>query len=35
MAVKERASFKEGEWSSYRSSQFNRGKMVMLQRWLV
>ena len=28
-------SLKEGEWPSYRSGQFNRGKMVMLQRWLV
>ena len=23
----------EGEWSCYRSGQFNGGKMVMLQRW--
>ena len=35
MVVTEVASFKEGEWPSYRSGQFNRGKMVMLQRWLV
>ena len=23
----------EGEWSCYRSGQFNGGRMVMLQRW--
>ena len=26
------ASLKEGEWSSYRGGQLNRGRMVMLQR---
>ena len=35
MVITEVASLKEGEWPSYRSGQFNRGKMVMLQRWLV
>ena len=33
--VTEVASLKEGEWSCYRSGQFNTGKMVMLQRWPV
>ena len=28
-------SLMDGECSCYRSGQFNRGKMVMLQRWLV
>ena len=23
----------EGEWSCYRDSQFNGGRMVMLQKW--
>ena len=35
MVIMEVASLKEGEWSSYRSGQFKRGKMVMLQRWPV
>ena len=25
----------EGEWSCYRGGYFNRGIMVMLQRWLL
>ena len=25
-------SLKEGEWSSYTGGQFNRGRIVMLQR---
>ena len=25
----------EGEWSCYRCGKFNRGRMVMLQRWSV
>ena len=32
IVVMEVASLKEGEWSS---GQFNRGSMVMLQRWPV
>ena len=28
-------SLMEGEWSFYRGGQFNRGRMVMLQRWPV
>ena len=35
IVVTEVASLKEGERPSYRSGQFNRVKMVMLQRWLV
>ena len=35
MAVKEMASFKEGEWSSYRGGHFNEGRMVMSWRWPV
>ena len=31
--VTEVASLKEGEWSCYRSGQFNGGRMVMLQRF--
>ena len=34
MVVTEVASLKEGE-GCYRRGQFNRGKMVMSQRWLV
>ena len=30
--ITEVASLKEGEWC-YRCGQFNRGRMVMLQRW--
>ena len=33
--VMEVASLKEGEWSCYRSGQFNERSMVMLQRWPV
>ena len=35
MVVTKVASLKEGEWPSYKSGQFNRGKMVMLQMWPV
>ena len=33
MVVTEVVSLMEGEWSCYRSGQFNEGRMVMLQRW--
>ena len=26
-------SLMEGEWSCYRGGHFNKGRMVMLQRW--
>ena len=31
--VTEVVTLMEGEWSYYRGGQFNRGRMVMLQRW--
>ena len=27
--------FREGEWSYYGGGQFNGGRMIMLQRWIV
>ena len=35
MVMFQRFSLMEGEWSFYRGRQFNGGRMVMLQRWLV
>ena len=31
--VREVVSLMEGEWSYYGGGKFNRGKMVLLQRW--
>ena len=33
MVMLQRWSLMEGEWSCYRSGQFNGGRMVTLQRW--
>ena len=31
--VTEVVTLMEGEWSYYGGGQFNRGRMIMLQRW--
>ena len=31
--VTEVASLKEGEWSCYGGGKFNKGRMIMLERW--
>ena len=35
MVISEVVSLIEGEWSCYRGSHFNGGRMVMLRRWSV